>query len=102
MEGGRTCRRPMVQHNRHRLLSELRVPLQKAVEPQEHASWCVVAESPRAHQCNVVAHQIAKDAAELRQLPECLQGSVRLRGKKCRRIVSRPFTRYLVRRSVTG
>jgi hypothetical protein len=54
----------------------------------------VVAESSRAHQCNVIAHQIAKDAAEPRQLPQRFQRSVRLRGKECPQ--DRPTTLYAV------
>jgi hypothetical protein len=59
------------------------VPLQKAVEPQEHASFRVVAESPRAHERSVIAHQIAKNAAKPWQLPQRIQHLVGLRGKDC-------------------
>ncbi len=94
VEGRRTCSRPMLQHDLHRLLGELRVPLQKTVEPQEHASFRVVAESPRAHERNVIAHQIAKNAAKPGQLPQRFQRLVRLRGKEARRIVSLPITQH--------
>src|SRR5271168_1178082 len=101
MEDRRTCSRPALQHDRHRLVGGLRVPLQKAVESQEHASVCVVAESPRAHQRDVIAHQVAEHAAELRQLSQRFQRSA-LSGsgaKSARTIVALPFIKYLVRSS---
>jgi hypothetical protein len=83
MEGRRTCRRPMLQHNRQRLFGELGVPLQEAVEAQEHPRVGVVAESSGAHPFNVIAHQIAEDTAEARRLPYRFQRSVWLRGEQC-------------------
>ncbi len=56
--------------------------MQKAVESQKHASVCVVAESPRAHQRDVIAHQVAEHAAELRQLSQRFQRPVGLGGEE--------------------
>jgi hypothetical protein len=71
-----------LQHNRDRLLGELGVLLQEAVEPQEPASFRVVAEPLGTHPFNMIAHQIAEDAAELRQLAEPFERAVRLRSKQ--------------------
>src|SRR5271168_310038 len=82
MEDGRTCSRPVLQHDRHRLVGELRVPLQIAVESQKHASVCVVAESPGTHQRDVIAHQVAEHAAKVRQLSQRFQRPVGLGGEE--------------------
>ncbi len=84
----------MLQHDLHRLLGELRLPLKKAVEPQEHAGFGVVAESSRTHERNVIAHQIAKNAAKPWQLPQRFQRLVGLRGKE--RLEDRLATLYAV------
>ena len=76
---GRTCSRPALQHERHWLVSELRMALQKAIKARKPEGLRLVAEPPGAHQCNVVAHQIAKDTAEVRELAERFERPITLR-----------------------
>ena len=73
MIGGRARRRPVLQHDRHWLVRQLRMGLQKAIKAQEPAGLRLVAEPPAAHQCDMVAHQVSKDAAEGRESGEAPQ-----------------------------
>ena len=52
--------------------------LQKAIEAPEPAGLCLVSEPSGAHQCDVVAHQIAKDTAEGRELAQHFECPIRL------------------------
>jgi hypothetical protein len=64
MESGRVRCCPALHHNVNWLLGELRVLLEEAVESQEHACLRVIAEPSRTHHRNVIAHEIAEQAAE--------------------------------------
>ena len=44
--------------------------LKKAIEPQQPASFRLIAEPPVTHQGNVVPHQFPKHAAEGRKLAQ--------------------------------
>jgi hypothetical protein len=59
------------------------MPLQEAVEAQEHAGLCLVAESPGAHQRDVVAHQITQDTTEGWQTTQRFERPIRLRREQC-------------------
>jgi hypothetical protein len=52
--------------------------LQKAIKAPKPTGLRLVAEPPGAHQCNVVAHQIAKDTAEGRELAQRFEHPIRL------------------------
>lgn len=68
----------MLQHDRHWLVSKLRMGLQKAIKAPEPASLRLVSEPSGAHKSNMVAHHIPKDATEGWELAKRFERLIRI------------------------